>query len=47
MRIKEERQRERQSVGGEESENRSLVSPLVYFTVALLPAGDKEETPLH
>lgn len=26
--------------GGEESENRSLVSLLLYFTVALLPAGD-------
>lgn len=30
--------------GGEESENRSLVSPLLYFTVALLPAGDIQET---
>lgn len=28
----------------EESENRSLVSPLLYFTVALLPAGDIQET---
>lgn len=24
---------------GEERENRSLVSPLLYFTVAVLPAG--------
>lgn len=34
------RERERR----EESENRSLVSPLLYFTVALLPAGDIQET---
>ncbi len=42
-----ERRREREgwSVGGEESENRSLVSPLLYFIVALLPAGDIQEMP--
>lgn len=51
MRRKEERQRgretagEKERVGGEESENRSLVSPLLYFTVALVPAGDIQETP--
>lgn len=31
---------ERKRVGGEESKNRSLMSLLLYFTVALLPAGD-------
>lgn len=31
---------ERKRVGGEESENRSLMSPLLHFTVAPLPAGD-------
>lgn len=36
---------EKERVGGEESENRRLVSPLLYFTVALLPSGDIQETP--
>lgn len=34
-----ERERE-----GEGRENRGLMSPLLYFTVAPLPAGDTQET---
>lgn len=40
-----ERLRERKRVGGEESKNRSLMSLLLYFTVALLPAGDIQASP--
>lgn len=39
-----ERPRERKRVGGEKNDNRSRVSPLLYLTVALLPAGAIQRT---